>query len=57
MNDPEPERYSLARNHPELVERLSKEMVRAEAEFRRTATHDRQETYPRRTDTAKPKEK
>ena len=57
MNDPEPERYSLARNHPELVERLSKEMVRAEAEFRRTATNDRQETYPRRTDTGKQKQK
>ena len=57
MNDPEPERYSMARNHPELVERLSKEMVRAEAEFRRTATNDRQETYPRRTDTDKQKQK
>jgi uncharacterized sulfatase len=33
MQDPEPERYSLAREHPEVVQRLYAEMTRAQEEF------------------------
>lgn len=46
LQDPDPERYSLAREHPGIVARLSKEMSRAEADFRSTATRDREKTYP-----------
>tara|TARA_R110001592_G_scaffold337300_1_gene623719 strand:- start:336048 stop:337388 length:1341 start_codon:yes stop_codon:yes gene_type:complete len=40
------ERYSMAREHPDVVKRLSGEMARAEKLFRETATRARQETYP-----------
>jgi uncharacterized sulfatase len=40
------ERYSMARGHPEVVQRLSREMIRAEKMFRATATHGPQKTYP-----------
>ena len=33
MEDPEPERYSLARDHPEVVKRLYDELMRAQGEF------------------------
>jgi arylsulfatase A len=47
LADEPTERYSMAREHPEVVRRLSGEMVRAEKVFRETATRDRQKTYPR----------
>ena len=46
LDDDPSERYSLAREHPEVVRRLSEEMARAEKLFRETATKDRQTTYP-----------
>jgi uncharacterized sulfatase len=48
LEDPQPERYSVAREHPEVVKRLARELSRAEAEFRRQATRPRQKTYPPR---------
>jgi len=39
MEDPEPERYSLARDNPEVVDRLYAEMKRAQAEFGQMRTH------------------
>jgi uncharacterized sulfatase len=47
MQDPDPEHYSLAREHPEVVQRLQQEMQRAEDSFRKNATRDREKTYPR----------
>jgi hypothetical protein len=41
-----PERYSLARDYPEVVERLAAELVRAEAYFRVTATRPPELSYP-----------
>jgi uncharacterized sulfatase len=40
MEDPEPERYSLARDNPEVVERLYAEMKRAQAAFEAMKTHE-----------------
>jgi uncharacterized sulfatase len=50
MHDEQPERYSLARDNPAIVERLAAEMARAETEFRRHATRSRQQTYPAQAD-------
>jgi len=47
MNDPDPEHYSLAREHPQVVERLRNELLRAEKQFRADATRERELTYPR----------
>ena len=46
LDDPEPERYSFAREHPDVVERLARELARAEKAFRVDATRPPQETYP-----------
>jgi uncharacterized sulfatase len=46
MRDGEPERYSLARENPDVVRRLAAEMARAEKNFRRSAKQLPQETYP-----------
>ena len=46
MQDSDPERYSLARDNPDVVKRLAAEMKRADGYFRQHATHDRQKTYP-----------
>ena len=46
LDDDRSERYSMAREYPEVVRRLSEEMTRAEKMFRQTATRDRQTTYP-----------
>jgi arylsulfatase A len=40
MEDPEPERYSLARDNPEVVERLRGELKRVRAEFGAMRTQD-----------------
>tara|TARA_R110001599_G_scaffold353231_1_gene591050 strand:+ start:136362 stop:136619 length:258 start_codon:yes stop_codon:yes gene_type:complete len=42
----EPERYSMARKHPDVVQRLSQEIARVDKAFRLDATHDRDKTYP-----------
>ncbi len=47
MRDPDPERYSMAREHPEIVSRLRDELERAERLFRIDATRDRETTFPR----------
>jgi len=46
LQDQPPERYSVAGEHPQVVQRLATEMRRAETTFRRQATRPRQETYP-----------
>jgi hypothetical protein len=46
LSDPDPEHYSLARKHSDVVRRLSQEMARAQKGFRVTATRDQEKTYP-----------
>lgn len=46
LDDPHPERYSMAREYPDVVQRLAREMARAERRFRQGATRERQPTYP-----------
>ncbi len=47
MEDPEPERYSLAREHPEIVARLHSELNRVQSTFDRLRTHP-SEAIPRK---------
>lgn len=46
LSTDQPEHYSMAREHPDVVRRLAREMARAEKLFRATAVHERQRTYP-----------
>ena len=46
LSTDQPEHYSMAREHPDVVRRLAEQMARMEKLFRKTAVHERQQTYP-----------